>query len=82
VRRDDVLWRRVGDTVLLRPRHRQLVLLQGTAPAMWEQLEHPISIRELAQRLAELYETTEDTVEADVVGGAEVLIAAEVARWT
>jgi hypothetical protein len=67
-RREDVLWRRSLDAVLLLPAGAtEPVTLVGSGPAVWELLAEPASVAELAQDLAARYATDTGTVEGDLV---------------
>jgi hypothetical protein len=67
-RREDVLWRRSLDAVILLPAGAtEPVTLAGSGPAVWELLTAPVSVSELARELAARYAADPATVEADVV---------------
>ena len=51
---------------MLTPVGDDVVLLDGTAAQVWELLEHPVSARELADRLAVRYAATAEQVLTDV----------------
>jgi hypothetical protein len=75
-RRDDVLWRRSLDAVLLLPTtRREPVTLTGTGPEVWELLAHPASVADLVRDLAHGYATDSRTVEGDLVELLERLSA-------
>ena len=56
-RRDDVLWRRSLDAVILLP---------GTGAIVWDLLEEPATLTELVATLAEAYEADPAVVDHDV----------------
>jgi len=54
VRREDVLWARVGSAVaLLVPGRREPLVVTGSAAPLWEQLAAPRTVAELAAGVAE-----------------------------
>ena len=66
-RRDDVLWRRSLDAViLLHVGADDPLTLPGTGAAVWDLLEEPASLAELVALLAEAYEEDPAVVEHDV----------------
>jgi hypothetical protein len=66
-RRDDVLWRRSLDAVIVLPVGADEPLtLPGTGAAVWDLLEEPASLAELVAALAEVYEEDPAVVELDV----------------
>jgi hypothetical protein len=67
-RRDDVLWRRSLDAVILLPVGAdEPVTLPGTGAIVWDLLEEPATLPELVATLAEAYEEDPAVVEHDVV---------------
>ena len=70
-RRDDVLWRRSLDAVILLPVGAdEPITLPGTGAAVWDLLEEPASLDELVATLAEAYEEDPAVVEHDVIDPA------------
>jgi hypothetical protein len=68
-RRDDVLWRRTLDSlVLLRPEPDggDPVVVSGGGPPVWDLLEEPRRLHELVTDLAEEFGADSAVVEADV----------------
>jgi len=56
-RRDDVLWRRSLDAVILMPvGAEEPVTLPGTGAAVWDLLEEPATLAELVAILADAYD--------------------------
>lgn len=56
VRREDVLWRSAGASVLLmRVDEPGIVTLEHSGWAVWLALEQPVTVREVATQLAEVY---------------------------
>ncbi len=73
------LWRRTGDEVLIRRRgHDDVVVLGGTGAALWDALETPIAVGELAERLAASYASPLAMVEPDVVDAVADLVAQQI----
>ena len=73
-RRGDVLWRRTYDRVLiLMPASGEIVTLQATACDLWAALEEPGSLREVAKRLAVLYDAPLEQIVSDVAPVLEEL---------
>jgi hypothetical protein len=67
-RRDDVLWRRSLDAVILLPVGVDDPLtLPGTGASVWDLLEEPTTLAELVATLAEAYDTDPAVVEHDVL---------------
>jgi len=66
-RREDVLWRRSLDAVILLPvgvdEPRTLL---GTGASVWDLLEEPATVAELVAILADAYDTDAAVVEHDV----------------
>ena len=68
-RRDDVLWRRSLDAVILMPVGADDALtLPGTGAAVWDLLVEPATLGELVAVLAEAYGADPSVVEHDVRG--------------
>jgi coenzyme PQQ synthesis protein D (PqqD) len=66
-RRPDVLWRRSLDTVLcLPPDSTEPVTLAGTGPEVWDLLQTPHSLAELAAELAARHRVDAEVVATDV----------------
>ena len=66
-RRDDVLWRRSLDAVILLPVGvEDPVTLPGTGASVWDVLETPASLTELVEVLADAYDADPAVVEHDV----------------
>lgn len=65
--RDDVLWRRTYDRVLiLVPGRDDFLTLQGSGCALWAALEEPGSLRALAERLAAIYGAPVEQIASDI----------------
>ena len=68
-RREDVLWRRTLDAVILLPANADEPLtLPDTGAIVWDLLEEPTTFDELVATLAEVYNTVPDTVANDITG--------------
>ena len=66
-RRDDVLWRRSLDSVILLPVGvEEPMTLPGTGASVWDLLEEPASLAELVAILADAYEEAPAVIEHDV----------------
>jgi coenzyme PQQ synthesis protein D (PqqD) len=66
-RRDDVLWRRSLDSVILLPVGvDEPLTLPGTGASVWDLLEEPASLAELVAILADAYEEAPAVIEHDV----------------
>ena len=79
VRRGDVLWRRTLDGVLIRRRgDPEVVLLAGTGVALWETLDSPRPVADLAARLATAHDADRREVERDLGGIVDELVASGV----
>ncbi|MGH9064153.1 MAG: PqqD family protein [Acidimicrobiales bacterium] len=66
-RAGDALWRRVGDTVvLLAAGAEEPMVVSGSAGPIWDLLARPISLPEIARRLAAEYGVAEETIVEDV----------------
>ena len=66
-RREDVLWRRSLDAVILLPADAEdPVTLPGTGASVWDLLEEPASLAELVTVLAEAYDEDPAVVDHDV----------------
>ena len=65
-RREDVLWRRSLDAVILLPADAEdPVTLPGTGASVWDLLEEPASLAELVTVLAEAYDEDPAVVDHD-----------------
>ena len=63
----DVLWRAVGDTVLLMVRpDREILSLMGSGSALWHLLASPLSIHESATLLAREYKVPAEDIARDI----------------
>ena len=66
-RREDVLWRRSLDSVILLPIDAdEPVTLPGTGASVWDLLDEPATVDQLVVVLAEAYDADPATVEHDV----------------
>ena len=66
-RRDDVLWRRSLDSVVLLPVGAdEPVSLPGTGAAVWDLLAEPATLPELVDALADVYGGDPSTIARDV----------------
>lgn len=75
-RRDDVLWRRSLDAVILLPSGADEPLtLPDSGAIVWDLLEEPASFDELVATLAEVYETDAATIATDITPLLEELAA-------
>jgi hypothetical protein len=75
-RRAGVLWRRSLDAVLcLPPGAAEPVTLAGTGPEVWDLLQTPQSLAELAAELAPRHQTSAEVVARDVQPVLERLAA-------
>ena len=73
-RRNDVLWRRTCDRVLiLVPGRDGILTLQGSGGDLWVALEEPGSAEALAQRLAAVYAAPVEQIASDIVPAIEDL---------
>lgn len=61
-----MLWRHSAGRVLVTLPDGELHLLDGTAAAAWELLDHPKTLDELVDRLLQLYDADEARVREDV----------------
>lgn len=63
------MWRRTARGVVLRPTHSDTVLLlEASARVLWEVLERELTLDEVVQALAEVYDTTATSVREDIEG--------------
>jgi len=63
-----VLWRRSAGTLLLKRRDSPAIIyLDETALALWEELDRPRTVEELALRLGDRYSAPADVVLADLL---------------
>ena len=66
-RDERVLWRRSGTRIVLTPPDREdSMLLEGTAAVTWLLLDTPIEHTELIGLLADTFDATADTIDAEV----------------
>ena len=66
-RRDDALWRRSVDAVVLLPAGAaDPVVLPGTAAAVWDLLATPVTLADLVAALGAVYSAAPDTIAAEV----------------
>ena len=71
-----VLSRRVGDSILLLVRDsRELICIDGSAPALWNSLVTPRSAHGAAELLAEMYGTSYEVVCREVAALLADLVA-------
>ena len=83
VRRADVLWRRVGDRVLIRRRgDDELVVLAGTGVALWDALSEGATVDTLVAALAEAHDASPAAVGPDVQVAVASLIDQRVVEPT
>lgn len=67
-RREDVLWRRSLDAVVVLPAGTdEPVAIAGTGAAVWDLLEEPGTLDEIVEALLERYEADAAVVSHDVV---------------
>lgn len=67
IRNDTVLWRLASDrVVVLRAGGQDVLSLDPTGRAVWDALDRPATLQELADRLAARYAAPRDQVERDV----------------
>ncbi len=70
----DCAWQAVEDqTLIVRPRERQLHLLNETGGALWHWLETPRTVDELAGLLQAEFDVEADEARADVLAFLETL---------
>jgi hypothetical protein len=81
-RRDDVLFRRLPNAVLARPRDGSLMRLRGSGADLWDELEQPRTIAELTAALADRFAADPVTVDDDIAPVIESLVEARVLGWT
>ena len=66
-RSSGVLFRYVHDVVLLlNPNDRQVVVLGGAGPDLWDLLAEPITVDDAVHRLAVTYAVDAETISSDV----------------
>lgn len=62
-----VLWRRSGDTAVLKcPDRDDIVTLDGSGLAVWSELERPATVEEVAARLGARFDVPASTVAVDL----------------
>jgi hypothetical protein len=82
-RRDDVLWRRSIDAVVLLPKGAdEPVTLPGTGAAVWDLLEEPATLGQLVETLSEVYGGQPSTIAHDVAALLDELEAMAVVART
>jgi Coenzyme PQQ synthesis protein D (PqqD) len=70
-----VLWRRVGDRVVVLSRHRpQFTMLEASAPLVWQLLATPKTLDELATAVAASFGTSPPAVRESLAGSLEELL--------
>jgi hypothetical protein len=70
----EVAFQSLGEeTVIVLPLTRTLHVLNPTGRFLWETLDRPLSLRELADRLVGAYEVARPQAEADVLAWAAEL---------
>jgi hypothetical protein len=73
-RRNEVLWRRTHDRVLIRvPASGETTTLQATACDLWTALEEPGSLGEVSKRLAAVYDASVEQIASDIAPVLEEL---------
>ena len=76
-----MVWRRVHDSVLVRPRRAPLLRLAGSGAPLWDLLESPHSADELIGGLADQFGTTPEVVAEGLRAVLDRLVSAEVLKW-
>ncbi len=75
VRRADVLWRRTGDSILVRrPGTDDTVVLADTGVDLWLRLVSPVRVEELCTDLARSHAAPRELVADDVLAALDDLI--------
>lgn len=69
-----LLWRRVGDEVLIRALDGRIATLKGTGGALWAELAAPVTADELVRRLGSRYPGSADRVATDVRATLDALV--------
>lgn len=83
VRSPDVLWRRTLEAVvLLAPDTGEIITLTATGQALWEALEEPGTVPEVAARVADGYDVAPEVVAADIAPVLHDLERRHVVRHT
>jgi coenzyme PQQ synthesis protein D (PqqD) len=81
MRRRDALWRATLDSVLVVPPGAgEPITLAGTAPCVWEAIEHAVGVDELVETLATRFGAARGVVRGDVVPLLEHLVELGVAE--
>jgi len=79
------LWRKAGETVILLPEAAEglsTVVVSGSAAAMWELLSQPVTLPELAAKLAAIYKVEAPVIEIDLAPVlAELHAMTAIDRW-
>ena len=65
-RRETVLWRRVADDVVLLPPEQDEPFTLSAGATLWQELARPVTVDELARRLAEVACVATATVRAEL----------------
>ena len=69
MRADGTLWRQAGDTLVLLPpagEGRTPLVVSGSAAPLWDLLADPVTLSELAAKLAAVYEVEAPVIEKDL----------------
>jgi len=66
-RAHDVLWRRTAGSVVIRHLDGRGVVLTGTGPMVWDALDQPRTILEVAATLAAAFDRPANEIAADLV---------------
>jgi hypothetical protein len=69
VRAAGTLWRNAGETVVLLPAAEERptpLVVSGSAAVIWELLAEPVTLSELAAKLAAIYEVEAQVIERDL----------------
>ena len=74
VRRAELVWRRVGDDVLIRTLDGRLATLRGTGGLLWAELDDPVSFEALAGRLQRRFPDSAKRIEVDVRAALDALV--------
>lgn len=75
VRGSDLVWRRVGDSVLIRTLGGRLSTLQGTGVLLWEELAAPTSFEGVAERVRARFPDAGEQLGTDVRAALAALVA-------
>ena len=66
-RAHDVLWRRTAGSVVIRHLDGRGVVLSGTGPMVWDALDRPRTIEEMAVTLADVFDRPANDIASDLV---------------